>query len=145
MESEIYQRIPHRPPFLWIDTIIYLDNDQVVVEKHFPKDLDICRGHYPGHPIIPGVILCESVFQAGALLISKHTHGSDNKEGVPVLTRIYGARFKREVNPGKTVTVRVRFKEIIGGAFLMKGKVLIEDKVAVSVDFACAMATDSIN
>ena len=63
--------IPHRPPFLWIDRIISYEEGTMVTEKTIPEDLDIFKGHYPEHPILPGVILCEALFQTGALLIAR--------------------------------------------------------------------------
>lgn len=140
MESEIYKRIPHRPPFLWIDSILSLTSDKVVAEKHIPEDLELFNGHYPDHPLMPGVLLCESVFQAGAILISENIKNNDQDTGVPVLTRIYGARFKREVPPGARIQVHVRLTERIGSAWLMKGKVQVAEKTAVTVEFGCAMS-----
>lgn len=140
VESEIYERIPHRPPFLWVDRIISIDHESIVAEKYFPPELEIYDGHYPNHPITPGVILCEAVFQAGALLISDLLKKEGKTvNGVPVLTRIYGARFKRSIKPGETVRLTAHLQEVIGAAWLLKGKVLIGDKTAVSVEFGCTL------
>ena len=97
---------------------------------------------------MPGVLLCEAVFQAGALLIGEmqtQELGSSTgavEQGMPVLTRILGAKFKREVRPGDTVTVNVRLKEKLGPAWFMKGSVRVHGKVAVQVEFACALKSD---
>ena len=140
MVSEIYEKIPHRPPFLWVDRLVSIENKTIVAEKYFSPDLDIYEGHYPNHPITPGVILCEAVFQAGALLISELMKKEDSTTGgVPVLTRIYGARFKRTVKPGDTVSLVAHLQEVIGAAWLLKGKVMLGGKVAVSVEFACTI------
>jgi 3-hydroxyacyl-[acyl-carrier-protein] dehydratase len=139
----IHDRIPHREPFLWVDTVTEVSDTQLIAQKHIPPELDIFQGHYPNHPIMPGVLLCEAVFQAGALLISEiFSRNNDHSEmstQVPVLTRIQGAKFKREVHPGDTITIDVRFSERVSNAWFMKGKVLVEGKVAVKVDFACAL------
>lgn len=138
--SEIYDKIPHRPPFLWVDRILSIEQETIVAEKYFPPDLPMYDGHYPHHPITPGVILCEAVFQAGALLISELLKRDGKKAaGVPVLTRIYGARFKRSINPGDTVQLMAELKEVLGAAWLMKGKVMIDNKLAVSVEFGCTL------
>jgi 3-hydroxyacyl-[acyl-carrier-protein] dehydratase len=137
-ESFITDRIPHRPPFLWLDRVLEFSGDFLVAEKTIPADLELFRGHYPDYPLMPGVLLCEAVFQAGALLLAEQFRdGSDI--GMPVLTRILGAKFKREVRPGDTILVEVRLKEKIGPAWFMKGAVRIKDKVAVQVEFACAL------
>jgi 3-hydroxyacyl-[acyl-carrier-protein] dehydratase len=94
---------------------------------------------------MPGVLLCESVFQAGALLVGE-VQGQEGEgengnapQGMPVLTRISGAKFKREVRPGDTIEIRVALQEKIGPAWFMKGSVRVRGKVAVQVEFACAL------
>lgn len=145
VESEIFQRIPHRPPFLWVDTILHLSEDRIEAEKFLPLDLEICKGHYPDYPIIPGVILCEAVFQAGAILISARLdQEAGSNEGVPVLTRIYGARFKRQVHPGMTIALKAQLKEQVGAAWILKGKVLVDGQTALSVEFACILAPHEV-
>jgi 3-hydroxymyristoyl/3-hydroxydecanoyl-(acyl carrier protein) dehydratases len=67
----IAERIPHRPPFLWLDRVVAIDEAAIRAEKTLPEDLDVFRGHYPGYPLLPGVLLCEAVFQAGAVLLSE--------------------------------------------------------------------------
>ncbi len=139
----ILARIPHRPPFLWLDRVVEVGEEAIQAEKRVPDDLDVFRGHYPGYPLLPGVLLCEAVFQAGALLIS-HCLGAesgtkvDEPAAVPVLTRILGAKFKREVRPGDCLEIRAALVERLGPAWLMKGSVRVGGKVAVQVEFACA-------
>lgn len=138
--EEIYRRIPHRPPFLWVDRIIGQTGDSIETEKLIPLDLDIFAGHYPDHPIMPGVILCEAIFQSGALLISNLIKEEDLLDGqVPVLTRIIGAKFKREVKPGDTLSMQVQLKEKVGPAWFMKGRLQVAGKTAVQVEFACTI------
>jgi 3-hydroxyacyl-[acyl-carrier-protein] dehydratase len=144
-ETFITERIPHRPPFLWLDRVLEISAESIIAEKKIPANLDLFQGHYPGHPLMPGVLLCEAVFQAGALLIGemvkREQDSSDGTvhRGMPVLTRILGARFKREVLPGDTVTVSAALKEKVGPAWFMKGTVRVKGKVAVRVEFACAL------
>lgn len=140
---DIYEAIPHRPPFLWVDSVISCDSRTIVTEKFIPPDLDIFNGHYPDYPLMPGVLLCEAVFQTGALFmanIMKETEqSSEPLKQTPVLTRIKGAKFKREVKPGQTIMIRVTLDENIGSAWFFKGKVSVEGKTAVKVDFGCTL------
>jgi 3-hydroxyacyl-[acyl-carrier-protein] dehydratase len=139
----ILERIPHRPPFLWLDRVLEIGETAIRAEKTVPSDLDIFRGHYPEYPLMPGVLLCEAVFQAGALLIGnllgrEPKASSGAPASVPVLTRILGAKFKREVRPGDRLEIRASLVERLGPAWLMKGSVRVGGKVAVQVEFACA-------
>lgn len=137
---EIYDRIPHRPPFLWVDKILSIGIESIETEKTFPEDLDIFKGHYPNYPIVPGAILCEALFQSGALLISEILPKDDTRsKGTPVLTRILGAKFKRQVHSGETVTMHVKFQEEVGPAWFFRGKLQVNDKTAVIVEFACTL------
>jgi len=146
--DEICRRIPHRPPFLWLDKVISLEGSEVLAEKLIPTDLELFQGHYPEYPLMPGVLLCEAVFQAGALLLSElAAKEKEGGGGVPVLTRIYNARFKRQVRPGDTVQLKAGLIEKIGPVWMLKGKALLNGKTAVSVEFGCTFSragSDSI-
>jgi 3-hydroxyacyl-[acyl-carrier-protein] dehydratase len=140
ISDEITSLIPHRPPLLWVDKIVFFSEDTIVTEKLIPADLDIFDGHYPGNPIMPGVLLCEAIFQSGALLIGKMEQSPDStSNSVPVLTRINGAKFKRSVYPGDSVQIKVRLTESLSSVSFFKGSMKLNGKVAVQVDFACAM------
>ncbi|KAF0188317.1 MAG: 3-hydroxymyristoyl/3-hydroxydecanoyl-(acyl carrier protein) [Desulfobulbaceae bacterium] len=142
IDPRITALIPHRPPFLWIDRIISYEEGSMVTEKTIPEDLDIFKGHYPEHPILPGVILCEALFQTGALLIARMMQDEqDVPQGVPVLTRIGGARFKRPVGPGSIIQMQVNLKEKIAGSWFLKGILRVKEKIAVQVDFSCTMTS----
>ena len=146
---EIYESIPHRPPFLWIDRVISYDSRTIITEKFIPPDLDVFQGHYPGYPLMPGVLLCEAVFQTGALFMAKTLLDPEETkkagEKAPVLTRIKGAKFKREVKPGDTIRIHVTLDENIGNAWFFQGKVLVKDKTAVKVTFGCTLSDTGIS
>lgn len=135
----ITKKIPHRPPFLWLDRVMELSDQLIRAEKFIDPALDVFRGHYPDYPLMPGVLLCEAVFQAGALLIAELSAGEGSVAGVPVLARIQGARFKREVRPGDTVAIEARIREKVGSAWFLKGTVRVRGKIAVQVEFSCAV------
>lgn len=141
----ITDRIPHRPPFLWLDRVLEMSENSILAEKDIPEDLDLFQGHYPDYPLMPGVLLCEAVFQAGGLLIAEllRTEGGKSGEGAPsakpILTRILGAKFKREVRPGETIAVSAKLKEKVGPAWFLKGSVRVDGKVAVQIEFGCIL------
>ncbi|MBW1635184.1 MAG: beta-hydroxyacyl-ACP dehydratase, partial [Deltaproteobacteria bacterium] len=116
---QVTDLIPHRPPFLWVDKIVsYETGSTITTEKFIDSDLDLFKGHYPGNPIMPGVLLCEIIFQSGALLVARMGQTTIDVIGkLPVITRIQGAKFRRPVHPGDTVITRVVLKEIIAAVF----------------------------
>ena len=138
--EEIKALIPHRPPFLWVDRIISCTETTIETEKDIPSDHEIFKGHYPGNPITPGVLLCEAIFQSGALLMAQQTT-STMKNCVPVLTRITNAKFKRGVFPGDRTQIKVTLLEVIANVSFLKGILKVNGKNAVQVEFACSMTS----
>ena len=79
--EEIYRRIPHRPPFLFVDKIVEITEEGATSSLTIKPEFPFFEGHYPGNPIMPGVLLCEAVFQTGAiflLIISRVSHSPMN-------------------------------------------------------------------
>jgi 3-hydroxyacyl-[acyl-carrier-protein] dehydratase len=141
LDETVTSLIPHRPPFLWVDRILDFSEVLIITEKTIPVDLDVFTGHYPGQPIMPGVLLCEALFQTGALLMAKiqETDEEPNPRTVPVLARIAGARFKRSVYPGDTMVMEVKLIETLSSACFFTGKLRVQGKLAVQVDFSCTL------
>jgi len=137
-DARILSLIPHRPPFLWVDRIISLSETVIETEKTIAEDLDVFSGHYPGNPLMPGVLLCEAIFQSGALLLSESLSGTDNDK-IPVLTRITDTRFKRRVMPGETISIEVKLVDTISSVSILKGKARVGNELAVKAEFCCAL------
>jgi len=135
---DILRAIPHRPPFLFVDTVVAMEEKRIVAEKSLSPDLDFFRGHYPHFPIMPGVLTLESIFQAGAILLSAKV-GESGAKGVPALTRIRDAKFKQMVRPGDMLTLTVELEEQVGPAFYMKGAASVNGVKAAVVRFTCAL------
>jgi len=136
--KDVLSSIPHRPPFLFVDKIVELTDNSIKTTKEITPAESFFEGHYPGNPIMPGVLICESIFQTGAVLLSNII--TDISEGTPVLTRISNGKFKNIVRPGSTLEIEVEIVERVSNAFFMKGKASVEGKLAVSVEFGVAMA-----
>mgnify|MGYP003956411199 CR=1 FL=1 len=139
--EEIHRRIPHRPPFLFVDEIVAITETGATTRLDVRPDFPFFEGHYPGNPIMPGVLLCESVFQTGAIYLADKLGADalDASKVNPVLTRIRDARFKRMVLPGDQVEIEVTEKEQMGKFYNMAGEIRKEGKTAVTVSFALAM------
>lgn len=136
--QEIYDAIPHREPFLFVDEIVELTGQRIVCTKTFSAEEDFFKGHYPGYPLVPGVYLLEASMQCGAILLARQMAEAEGK--MPVATRINDVRFKRIVRPGETLRMEVELVERVSTAYFLKAKVTVEGKVAVRFEFAVAAA-----
>jgi len=136
--EQILKAIPHRPPFLFVDKVIELTDTKIRAIKEISPEEPFFKGHYPGNPIMPGVLICESIFQTGAILLSSII--VDIGKGTPVLTRINNAKFKNMVRPGAILELEAELVEKVGNAFFMKGKATSEGKTVVTVEFAVSLA-----
>jgi 3-hydroxyacyl-[acyl-carrier-protein] dehydratase len=136
--DEIQQRIPHRPPFLWIDEVTQIGDGRIVARKFLDPGLDVFRGHYPDFPILPGVLQCEAAFQAAAILIAEMEPLTGGR--VPVVTRVNNVKFRRPVRPGETMVIEATITERLANAFFLQATVRVDGQTAARLEFACTAA-----
>jgi len=136
--AQVLGLIPHRPPFLFVDEIVCETADGLVARRTWRPDEAFYRGHYPGAPITPGVLLCEAVFQAGALYLARSLAGRDAPAGIPLLVKISDVRFRSPVYPGDTVTIEVAKKDLVAGYYAMSGTMRRGETRILSVNFSVA-------
>lgn len=139
--EEILQTIPHRPPFLFVDTIVEVRENGITTQRTFRADESFYEGHYPGNPITPGVLLSEAVFQSAAIyLVKKAEQEGKSADGLtPVLSRIKDARFKSMVKPGDTVEIEITMLETVSKFHFLRGVVKNAGKTALTIEFALAL------
>lgn len=135
--AELEAAIPHRGPMLLLDEIVQRGPDLIVCRKTFRPDEHFFDGHYPGNPLVPGVILCECCMQAGAALLAQHVA---ELEGVPVATRMSDVKFKNMVRPHDTVEVEAELVERLANTFFLKARLKSGSKLALRFEFACTLA-----
>jgi len=135
----IHAAIPHRDPFLFVDRIVERADGRLVTEWTVPASADFFRGHYPGRPLVPGVLICESAFQAGAILCAGDDRDVTPEGAVPVLTRIGDARFKRMVGPGDTLRCEVTLDERVGPARYLTARLSCDGQSVLRVQFVVAV------
>jgi len=142
--TNVTDLIPHRPPFLFVDEIVSETPESLVAKRTWRVEEDFYKGHYPGAPITPGVLLCEAVFQAGALYMARQAQAAGGKpgEGVPLLAKISDVRFRNPIYPGDVILIEVKKKDVLGGFTMMSGTIKKPDNTRVmNVDFAVAWKT----
>jgi 3-hydroxyacyl-[acyl-carrier-protein] dehydratase len=139
--------IPHRPPFLFVDEILSHDATGLVAKRTWRADEDFYKGHYPGAPITPGVLLCEAVFQTAACFMALKaraagTTAGEGAKAVPLIAKISDVRFRSPIYPGDTITLEVKEKDALGGFTMLSGSIKKADGTRVlNVDFAVAWKT----
>ena len=136
----IHQAIPHRDPFLLVDEIVSWDENRIHCAKQLTGDEFWFAGHYPGQPIMPGVLQCEAAMQAGAILLSRFVEQGGGPEKVPVATRMNDVRFKQIIRPGERMEMEVELVERLPAAFFLKAKVTSGGKLTARFEFACTLA-----
>lgn len=138
--AAIEAAIPHRAPFLLVDRVSARDAAWIETEWRVPSTADWCTGHYPGQPILPGVLLCEHALQSGALLVSHALGGFAREAGAPVVTRLEDARFRRMVQPGELVRTRVELVERVGPAWFLSARASVDGQRALALHFTLSAA-----
>ena len=134
--AEILQRIPHRYPFLLIDRAEdYRPNESIVGIKCVTVNEPFFVGHFPGNPVMPGVLIVEAIAQTGAVLMSKTLDA--NVEGKTILfMSLDNCRFRTPVRPGDVLRMNVEVVRHRGDVFKFRGKAMVGDKLAAESEFA---------
>lgn len=138
MLETILANIPQREPFLFIEKIVDRTENSITTSKLLTGKEDFFRGHFPGSPVFPGVLMCEAVFQTGALLMSLKGEGAGHTK-TALITRIQGAKFKNMAKPGDELMITVDFIEMMANASFMKGKITANNKTIMSIEFAATL------
>ena len=135
--------IPHREPFLFVDRVIAVTEKSIQTEKRVKAEEPFFAGHFPGRPIMPGVLICEAVFQSGAILMGKLADSQVDDGRIPVISRITNVKLKHAVQPGNLMEMEVKLKEVVGPAHYLTGKVKVDGKTALTVEFSAMLVTET--
>ena len=130
--NEIVSILPHRYPFLLVDRIVELEEGKRARGiKNVTINEPFFQGHFPGHPIMPGVLLIEAMAQVGAVLAFRSSNVTNK---VVYFMGIDGARFRRPVVPGDRLEIILEVKRSRGTIWTFKGEVYVEDKLAAEAE-----------
>lgn len=142
--EQIQQLLPHRYPFLLVDRVIELVPDQSAVAiKNVTINEPFFNGHFPGHPVMPGVLIVEAMAQAAGLLtqLSNRMKGN-NASSLFYLVKVDNARFSAPVVPGDQLRLEVSVKRVMRGMGLFAARTLVDGKEVASCELMCAARAD---
>ena len=133
-KEEIMQIIPHRDQMLLLDEV---ENQDGTAIGHYTVRGDefFLKGHFPGYPVVPGVILCEILAQSACVLLQdKMGEGK-----LPVYTGLNNVKFRSPVRPGDRIETRCHIKRAMNSFYFAEGTVTVDDRLCVSAEFSFAV------
>jgi 3-hydroxyacyl-[acyl-carrier-protein] dehydratase len=142
--EQIQQLLPHRYPFLLVDRVIEIVQDQSVVTlKNVTINEPFFNGHFPGHPVMPGVLIVEAMAQSAGLLtqLSARMKGG-SPSALFYLAKVDNARFNAPVVPGDQLRMEVRLKRLLRSMGLFEARTLVDGKEVASCELMCAARSE---
>jgi len=132
--TRIMEVLPHRYPMLMVDRIVeVVEGERIVGIKNVTINEPFFQGHYPGHPIMPGVLIVEAMAQTGGLLLMDKLGDAENK--VVYFMTMDDVKFRRPVTPGDTLVIEVELLQARRDVVRMKGRALVDGAVAAEAEF----------
>lgn len=138
--NQIKKLIPHRYPFLLVDRVLsFVPNQSIVARKNVTHNEPFFDGHFPGEPIMPGVLIIEALAQAGGVLtqLSLDRHCEDQ---IFYMVKVDNVRFSKKVVPGDVLELHVRIKRLIRNMAVYEGEAKVDGEVVACAEVLCAQA-----
>jgi 3-hydroxyacyl-[acyl-carrier-protein] dehydratase len=137
--TKIQEIIPHRYPFLLVDRIVELESGKRAVGvKNVTVNEPFFQGHFPGYPVMPGVLIVEALAQVGAVAVLSM---EENKGKLGFFAGIDGFRFKEQVKPGDTLMLEVEMTRVRGSVGKGRGTAKVNDKVVAEGELMFALVS----
>jgi len=138
--KDIKQLLPHREPFLFVDRIEKADRETIIGYKKFGKGEFFFRGHFPDYPVVPGVILVETMAQCGGAGVK--TLGGFG-DAIFFLASIARAKFKRQVRPEDEIKMVISNLRISGKTLKQSGKAFVGEDLAAEAEWLCIIGSET--
>lgn len=126
--------IPHRDPFLFVDRIVTADAKKTIGERTFSASEWFFQGHFPGHPVVPGVLLVETLAQCGGAGL---VHARLMQNRIFLLVGVMSAKFRREVRPGELLRLEVDNLKVSNRLVKQRGQVWVGSELAAEAEWFC--------
>jgi 3-hydroxyacyl-[acyl-carrier-protein] dehydratase len=137
---EIQKMLPHRYPFLFVDRVLELEpGKKITAIKNVSVDEPFFQGHFPGRPIMPGVLIVEAMAQAGGVLVYKSAETDDN---MVYFMSVEKAKFRKPVVPGDQLRLEVEALQSRGKVWKFKGEASVDGKLVCEAEFMAMTAKE---
>ena len=137
---EILDHLPHRYPFVLIDMVLSLElGKEITAIKNVTINEPFFPGHFPYHPVMPGVLIVEAMAQAAAILSFKTMNTKPSEESVYYFAGIDSARFKRPVSPGDQIVLNVKIDRILKGIWKYSGVATVGNDIVAEASMMCIL------
>lgn len=135
--KEILDILPHRYPFLLVDKVVAIDLEAntIIAQKNVTFNEEFFQGHFPGAPIMPGVLMLEALAQTGGILV--HQKGFTDKSAV--ILNVSNAKFRNPVKPGDVLMIHAEGVYVSSKGGRIKGRAMVNGKIAVEAELAFAL------
>lgn len=137
--NEIQQLLPHRDPFLFVDRIEEASQEKIVAYRTYTDKEFFFQGHFPGYPVVPGVVLIETMAQAGGAGIRKI--GILPGDALFFLATVDKAKFRRQVRPNEEVKMVITNQRISPKMLKQSGQVFVGEEIAAEAEWMCLVGT----
>lgn len=139
---QILEHLPHRYPFLLVDRVLECQpGERILAYKNVSINEPFFPGHYPHHPVMPGVLIIEALAQAAAILSFKTLGGKPDDKSVYYFVGIDGARFKKPVTPGDRLMLEVSILVNKRGLWKFAGRASVDEQLAAEAELLCTVRT----
>ncbi len=137
---EILDHLPHRYPFVLIDRVLSMElGKEIIAIKNVSINEPFFPGHFPHHPVMPGVLIIEAMAQAAAVLSFKTMNAKPSDDSVYYFAGIDNARFKKPVSPGDQIVLNVKIDRILKGIWKYSGVARVDGAIVAEAQMMCIL------